>query len=246
MKKEDPIIETINLSKSYGGIKALDKVDVEIYEGELLYIVGDNGAGKSTFIHLLSGAITKDYGSEVFYKGEKARLSSPRKAIELGIYTVYQDLSLCNNLNAFQNIYLGRELTSFGRLDTGTMEGNTINLFNTLGSNVPDLSVPVELRSGGQRQAIAIARTMLVPPRVVLMDEPTAALGVTQRKQVLDLTRRLRDDGIAVVVVSQDLDEVVESADRVIVFRFGTVEKIFTKGTFTRDDLVASITGLGE
>ena len=169
---------------------------------------------------------------------------NPKDANRLGVYTLYQDLSLCDQLNAFQNIYLGNELTSGIRLNHQGMKRRTMDLFEEIGSNVPNPEAAVGTRSGGQRQAVAIAKSLLLPSRVVIMDEPTAALGIIQRRQVSKLTKKLRDSGHAVIVVSQDLGEVVESADRVVVLRIGEIESILDKGTFTRDDLVAHITGI--
>lgn len=244
MKQEKPIIRLRGLSKDYGGVHALSGVEFDIHEGELLFIVGDNGAGKSTIINILSGAVQANPGSEILFEDRPVHIKNPKTAQEMGIFTVYQDLSLCNDLNAFQNIFLGHELTRAARLSHEDMERRTRDLFEEIGSNVPNPQAPVGTRSGGQRQAVAIAKSLLLPSKVVLMDEPTAALGVIQRKQVSKLTRSLRDAGHAVVVVSQDLDEVVKSADRVIVLRIGEIESMLDGGTFTRDDLVAHITGI--
>ena len=245
MRNSEPIIRMRNLSKNYGGVRALDEINLDLYEGELLFIVGDNGAGKSTLVNILSGAVTPNPESRIEFDSKPISISTPRKAQKLGIHTVYQDLALCNNLNAFQNIFLGNEATSFGNLRHEEMERRSRDLFETIGSNVPNPQAPVGTRSGGQRQAVAIAKSLLFPGRLIMMDEPTAALGVIQRRQVSLLTRRLRDEGNAVVVISQDLDEVVKSADRVVVMRIGQIESILEGGKFTRDDLVAHITGIG-
>jgi len=244
MRREQPILTIRELTKDYGGVRALSGIHLDIYEGELLFIVGDNGAGKSTLINVLSGAVAPNPGCEIRFEGRAVSIDSPRRAQGLGIFTVYQDLSLCNELNAFQNIFLGNELTKAARLDHEGMERRTRDLFEEIGSNVPNPGAPVGTRSGGQRQAVAIAKALLLPSKVVLMDEPTAALGVIQRRQVSRLTRSLRDSGHAVVVVSQDLGEVVKSADRAVVLRIGEVESILEGGSFTRDDLVAHITGI--
>ena len=246
MKKENPIIELRHLTKDYGGVRALSDVSLDIHEGELLFIVGDNGAGKSTLVNILSGVVTPNTGSEIHFERQAVHLGTPKQAQSMGIFTVFQDLSLCNDLNAFQNIFLGNELTSHVRLNHEDMERKTRDLFEEIGSNVPNPQAPVGTRSGGQRQAVAIAKSLLLPSKVILLDEPTAALGVIQRKQVSKLTRSLRDSGHAVVVVSQDLDEVVKSADRAVVLRIGEIESILPGGEFTRDDLVAHITGIHE
>lgn len=244
MKKEKPIFSLRHISKNYGGVRALNDVDLDVYEGELLFIVGDNGAGKSTLVKILSGVTQPNPGSEIQCEGKEVRIKNPKDANRLGVYTVYQDLSLCDQLNAFQNIFLGNELTSGIRLNHQGMKRRTMDLFEEIGSNVPNPEAAVGTRSGGQRQAVAIAKSLLLPSRVVIMDEPTAALGIIQRRQVSKLTKKLRDSGHAVIVVSQDLGEVVESADRVVVLRIGEIESILDKGTFTRDDLVAHITGI--
>ncbi|MBR5471637.1 MAG: sugar ABC transporter ATP-binding protein [Oscillibacter sp.] len=245
MRNETPIISLRGLSKNYGGVRALNNIDLDIHEGELLFIVGDNGAGKSTLVNILSGAVHANSESQIFFESAPVNISNPKKAQQMGIFTVYQDLALCNNLNAFQNIFLGNELTSFGHLRHEDMERRSRDLFEEIGSNVPNPQAPVGTRSGGQRQAVAIAKSLLLPGKVILMDEPTAALGVIQRRQVSRLTRRLRDEGKAVVVISQDLEEVVKSADRVVVLRIGEIACILKGGEFTRDDLVAHITGIG-
>ncbi len=244
MTKNDAIIEITGLTKDYGGVRALNQVDLSIRRGEILFIVGDNGAGKSTIINVLSGAVMPNAGSVIEFEGTPTLIKTPKQAQQLGIFTVYQDLSLCNELNAFQNIFLGNELTRQFRLNHQSMERRGRDLFEDIGSNVPNPQAPVGTRSGGQRQAVAIAKAMLLPSKVILMDEPTAALGVIQRKQVSKLTHELKESGHAVVVVSQDLDEVVRSADRVIVLRIGEIAAELKGKTFDRDDLVAHITGI--
>jgi len=242
-KIREPIISAVNITKHYGGVLALDGVTTNIYPGEILAIVGDNGAGKSTFINILSGSVSPDENSEIYFEGKRVAIKNPKDANQLGIYTVYQDLALCNNLNAFQNIFLGREITKGGQLVKPHMERKAIDLFNNIGSNIPNPEAPVSTRSGGQRQAVAIARALLITPKVILLDEPTAALGVIQRKQVSTLTKRLREENCAVVLVSQDLREVAKSADRVLVFRLGKIEAELTGDLITRENMVAHITG---
>lgn len=244
MRKENPVLSLRGVTKHYGGVRAVHNIDLDIYEGELLFIVGDNGAGKSTILNMLSGCTLPDNGSRILYDGKPAGITNPRKAQDKGIYTVYQDLSLCDQLNAFQNIYLGNELMHGLTLDHKKMERKARDLFEDIGSNVPNPEAAVGTRSGGQRQAVAIAKALLLPSRVILMDEPTAALGIIQRAQISKLTKKLRDSGHAVVVVSQDLVEVVKSADRVVVLRIGEIDTILNGGTFNRDDLTAHITGI--
>lgn len=242
-EKNSPVISIHHLNKHYGGVHALIDVDLELYAGERLFIVGDNGAGKSTLVNVLSGIIQADIGSEIYFQQKLIQLKRPKDSLDLGIATVYQDLALCNNLNAYQNIFLGHEIDRNGRLNQPEMKYKTHELFENIGSNVPNPEAPAGTRSGGQRQAIAIARSLLSVPRVVLMDEPTAALGVIQRKQVSVLSRRLAEQGCAVLIVSQDLKEVIASADRVAVFRLGRLEAILKENDITHETIVAHITG---
>lgn len=242
-QEREPLIRVRNLTKHYGGVAAVDHVDAEIYAGEILAIIGDNGAGKSSFINMLAGSTLPDSGSEIYYDGKKVALKKPIDANKLGIFTVYQDLALCDNLNAIQNIFMGREITSHTRLVRSAMHRRTRDLFDEIGSNVPNPTAPAGMRSGGQRQAIAIARALLEPPKVILLDEPTAALGVIQRKQVSILTKKLRANGCAVVLVTQDLHEVENSADRAIVFRLGGIQAELKGETLTYPNMVGQITG---
>ena len=240
------ILSIRNLNKHYGGVHALIDVSLDLYRGEQLFIVGDNGAGKSSFVNVLAGIILPDEGSELYYEGERMRLKTPRDAMNYGISTVFQDLSLCNNLNAYQNIFLGRELQKRGRMNMPQMKHKTHKLFEDIGSNVPNPGAPAGTRSGGQRQAIAIGRSLLEKPNIILLDETTAALGVIQRKQVSGLTERLARENCAVVVVSQDMKEVVASADRVVVFRLGRIAAVLTGEDITHENIVAYITGATE
>lgn len=241
--QQPPVIRVENMSKHYGGALAVDRVTVDIHEGEILAVIGDNGAGKSTFVKIISGAVIPDPGTTLYFEGKHVQIKKPDDANKLGIFTVYQDLALCDNLNAVQNIFMGRETLVQRRLDKPAMERRTRNLFDEIGSNVPNPGAPVGTRSGGQRQAVAIARSVLVPPRVILMDEPTAALGVIQRRQVSLLTRQMRSEGKAVVLVSQDLPEVAASADRVLVFRLGAIVAELTGTDINHDNMVAYVTG---
>jgi D-xylose transport system ATP-binding protein len=241
--EQHPLIRVRNLSKHYGGVVANDCINVDIYKGEVLAIVGDNGAGKSTFINILAGASMPDGGSEIYFDGARVILKKPKDANKLGIYTVFQNLALCDNLNAYQNIFLGREISQGIRLVHSAMQRKTVNLFEEIGSNVPNPGAPVSTRSGGQRQAIAIAKAMLEPPRVILLDEPTAALGVIQRKQISVLIKRLRAEGRSVVLVTQDLQEVQKTADRALVFRLGNIAAELSGADLMQDNLVMHITG---
>jgi D-xylose transport system ATP-binding protein len=222
-------------------------VSLSIRRGEVLAIVGDNGAGKSTLFNVISGMLGPDEG-EIFYEGRPVTFTGPGEAAALGIQTVYQDLALCDNLDTVQNVFLGRELRApllLGRrLSRPAMEHRAVELLSELEVQLKSLRTPVGRLSGGQRQAIAVSRAVLADPSVVLLDEPTAALGVVQRRQVLGLIGRLRDQNRAVAVVSHDLEDVRAVADRVVVLRLGRRVAQFRGGAFTSEELVAAITGI--
>jgi len=223
-------------------------VSFEVYAGEVVGLVGDNGAGKSTLIKTIAGVQPADTG-EIFMDGQPVTISTPQDATRLGIETVYQDLALCDNLDVVGNLYLGREQVRnlipnvVEPLDEVGMEARTNQILKQLDVKIPSVRVPVAALSGGQRQSIAVAKTVLRDPKVVLLDEPTAALGVAQTRQVLNLIRRLRDSGLAVVMISHNLADVFEVADRVIVLRLGRRIGTFDIATSTSEQIVASITG---
>src|SRR2546427_2448183 len=220
----EPLLRLRGISKSFGAVRALSNVDFEVYAHEVVGLVGDNGAGKSTLIKVISGVGPADEG-EIFMEGQKVNISSPQAANRLGIQTVYQDLALCDNLDVVANLFLGREERSFLRsLDEINMEAQTLNTLKTLDVKLPSARSLVSTLSGGQRQSIAVAKSLLRKAQVVLLDEPTAALGVAQTRQVLNLICRLRDQGLAVVVISHNLADVFEVVDRVIVLRLGRRE----------------------
>ncbi|MFJ5956666.1 ATP-binding cassette domain-containing protein [Paenarthrobacter sp. NPDC092416] len=242
-----PALELSSISKHFGGVRALEDVSLRVYPGEVLALVGDNGAGKSTLIKTIAGINIPDSGT-ISCAGTEVKIDSPRHSMAHGIQTVYQDLALCDNLDTVQNLFLGREIYSpFGRrLQRAAMESRARQVLADLGvSTLRDLSAPVGNLSGGQRQSVAICRSVLWEPKVVLLDEPTAALGVAQRKQVLELIVRLRATNHAVIVVSHDLADVQEVADRVAVMRLGRKVAEFTRGGYDRAQLVSAITGLG-
>jgi len=243
---EEAILELEGISKFFGGVRALSGVDLVLRRGEIVALVGDNGAGKSTLVKLLSGIGRPDAGLMRF-EGEVVVLHGPTDAAALGIQTVYQDLALCDNLDTVQNLFLGRELTGAralgSRLARGAMEDRTREVLTGLDVKIRSLRTPVERLSGGQRQSIAVCRSELANPKVVLLDEPTAALGIAQRAQVLGLIRRLRDQGRAVVVITHDLHDVRELADRVVVLRLGEKVAELVRGQYTGEQLVAAITG---
>jgi D-xylose transport system ATP-binding protein len=243
-----PLLAIEGVSKAFGPVQALDRVDFEVRAAEVVGLVGDNGAGKSTFVKIISGIYSPDSGSFKF-AGREASISRPQDATALGIATVYQDLALCDNLDVVANLFLGREEISAGpgtltrQLDETDMEHRTGELLQTLAVTIPSLRSEVGTLSGGQRQQVAVARSLLGQPKVVLLDEPTAALGVPQTEQVLALIKRLRDQGLAVVVISHNLANVFEVADRIFVLRLGRRAGDFSTASTTREQIVAAITG---
>jgi len=237
------------VSKAFGANQALSGVDFEVGAGEVVALVGDNGAGKSTLVKAIAGVQLCDEG-EFHFKGEPVRISSPQDATALGIATVYQDLALCDNLDVVANLYLGREVFATGTargaylIDETTMEQSSLKLLKALAvTTIQDVRVHVGSLSGGQRQAVAIARSLLGEPSVVLLDEPTAALGVSQTEQVLGLIGTLRDRGLGVVVISHNLENVFAVADRIVVLRLGKHAASFDVRGVSREDVVAAITG---
>jgi D-xylose transport system ATP-binding protein len=231
------------INKSFGAVKALTNVDFEVYAGEVVGLVGDNGAGKSTLIKAISGVGPADDG-EIFVEGQPVKITGPQTATRLGIETVYQDLALCDNLDVVSNLYLGHEeRTPILSLSENEMERRGLGVLRTLDVKLPSVRAKVAQLSGGQRQSIAVAKTILRHAKVVLLDEPTAALGVAQTRQVLNLINRLRDQGLAVVVISHNLADVFEVADRVIVLRLGKRVGTFEIKSTTPERIVAAITG---
>jgi ABC-type sugar transport system ATPase subunit len=237
-----PILRLVGVAKHFGPVRALIGVDLDIPPGEVTAIVGDNGAGKSTLIKTISGIWEPDEG-EIIWKGRPVRLHSPKDATDLGIATVYQDLALADNLDIVQNMFLGRELLKHWILDEVAME-------KAAKTTLADLSVvtvrsvrqPVGSLSGGQRQAVAVARAVLREAQMVIMDEPTAALGVTQTRVVLDLITRLKSQGIAVIVISHNLNDVFSVADRVAILRLGRVVAVGPKDIFDTESVVDLMT----
>jgi D-xylose transport system ATP-binding protein len=244
------LLELKGVSKSFGAVRALTDVDFEVAAGEVVALVGDNGAGKSTLIKAISGIQPGD-AYEARFEGEPVNLNTPQQATALGIATVYQDLALCDNLDVVDNLYLGKELVSVGvgplaLLDETTMEQRSLGLLDELAvTTIQNIRTEVGSLSGGQRQSVAIARSLLGEPKVVMLDEPTAALGVAQTRQVLDLIARLRDRGLGVVVISHNLADVFEVTDRIFVLRLGKAAASFDTASASQEDVVAAITGLG-
>jgi D-xylose transport system ATP-binding protein len=239
-----PVLSVRGASKRYGAVRALDGADLDVYAGEVVALVGDNGAGKSTLVKVVSGAVMPDAGT-IRFDGEQVRIHDPADAQALGITTVFQDLALCENLDVVANLYLGVEARRHGVLGEIGMERRARDLLTSLDVKIPDVRSPVAALSGGQRQSVAIARALLGEPKMVILDEPTAALGVEQTAQVLDLIGRLRRRGLAVLLISHNLADVRAVSDRVVVLRLGRNAGTFETGAASQEDIVAAITGAG-
>jgi D-xylose transport system ATP-binding protein len=246
MNGNSPVLALKGVSKSFGPVQALSDVDFEIRDGEVVALVGDNGAGKSTLVKTIAGIHTADEG-QILFEGQEVNITHPTDATALGIATVYQDLALCDNLDVVENLYLGREKHGDGpaaiTLDETGMEKRTGELLSRLAVTITDVRAEVGTMSGGQRQQVAIARSLLGDPKVVLLDEPTAALGVRQTAMVLGLVKRLREEGHGVLVISHNLVDVFEVADRIFVLRLGRKAGDFAVGEATQEEIVAAITG---
>lgn len=243
-----PILELHGISKRFGAVQALSDVDFEVHLGEVVALVGDNGAGKSTLVKCISGVYQADAGT-YFFDGHEVSVTNPRDATDLGIETVYQDLALCDNLDVVANLYLGREsvhamVPGVARtLDEVSMEKTASQVLSDLSVHIPSVRTQVASLSGGQRQSVAVARSVMWNSKVVLLDEPTAALGVAQTQQVKDLIGRLRDRGLGVVVISHNLADVFDVSDRIIVLYLGRRVATFDTHTTTPEKVVAAITG---
>jgi D-xylose transport system ATP-binding protein len=248
MSENGEILSIKGISKHFGPVQALDGVDLDVRAGEVLALVGDNGAGKSTLVKSISGIHDVDSGEFVF-EGSPATIKGPASATELGIATVYQDLALCDNLDVVANLFLGQEElvggagTTIRALDEIAMEQRSHELLEQLSVTIPSVRSEVGTLSGGQRQQVAVARSLLGKPKVVMLDEPTAALGVVQTKQVLDLIRRLRERNLGVIVISHNLADVFAVADRIFVLRLGRRAGVFDSSDTTEEQVVGAITG---
>jgi D-xylose transport system ATP-binding protein len=235
------ILSLRGVSKAFGAVNALTEIDLDVEAGEVVALVGDNGAGKSTLVKVLAGVHEADAGS-ISFSGKEVHIQDPSAAIHLGIATVFQDLALCENLNVVENLFLGRELGPW-RLNEVTMEVRSWELLQQLSAKIPTVRVPIASLSGGQRQTVAIARSLLGDPRVIILDEPTAALGVAQTAEVLDMIERLRERGLGVIMVSHNMEDVRAVADRIVVLRLGRNNGEFDARTVSSAELVAAITG---
>jgi D-xylose transport system ATP-binding protein len=248
MSENGEILSVKRVSKRFGPVRALDGVDLDVRAGEVLALVGDNGAGKSTLVKSISGIHSVDSG-EFIFEGRPVTISGPAAATELGIATVYQDLALCDNLDVVANLFLGQEEILGGpggavrALDEIDMEQRSHELLEQLSVTIPSVRSEVGTLSGGQRQQVAVARSLLGEPKIVMLDEPTAALGVVQTRQVLDLIKRLRERDLGVIVISHNLVDVFEVADRIFVLRLGRRAGIFETGETTEEQIVGAITG---
>ena len=233
-------------SKSFGPVRALHEVDFEVDAGEIVALVGDNGAGKSTLIKAIDGVQPADTG-QAYFEGKRVRISTPKVAESLGIATVFQDLALCDNLDVVANLFLGKELAEgvpVHLLDEVDMEQRSNRILSDLSvTTLGSVRTEVGSLSGGQRQSVAIARTLIGEPKVVLFDEPTAALGVAQTVQVLGLVKRLADEGLGIVMISHNLEDVFQVADRIVVLRLGERVATFDRRKVSPETVVASITG---
>ena len=236
-----PLAEMRNIRVSFGGIHAVDDVTVDLYPGEVVGLVGGNGAGKSTLIRTLSGAHPADAG-EIRINGEKASIANPRDARTYGIETIYQTLALADNVDAAANMFLGREITTpLGSLDDAAMESATRKVIGRLNPNFRNFKVPVKTLSGGQRQSVAIARAVYFNARILIMDEPTAALGPAETAQVNELVSELKSQGIGIFLISHDIHDVFDLADRISVMLHGKLVGTVDKDKVTKDEVLAMI-----
>jgi D-xylose transport system ATP-binding protein len=244
MAETTPLLEMRGITKRFGAVRALNGVDFRVMPGEVVGLVGDNGAGKSTLVKVISGIHPGDEG-EYLWEGGAVSVTAPQDATQLGIATVYQDLALCDNLDVVENLYLGREAIAGGLLDEVTMEHKANELLAELSvTTIQSVRSEVGTMSGGQRQSVAIARSLLGDPKMVILDEPTAALGVAQTAQVLALIKRLKERGLGVIVISHNLADVFQVVDRIFVMRLGAAGGEFDVNTASQQEVVAAITGL--
>jgi D-xylose transport system ATP-binding protein len=250
-----PLLELRGISKRFGAVQALADVRFDVFAGEVVALVGDNGAGKSTLIKIIAGIYRADTGT-IRWQGREVAITGPKDAAALGIATVYQDLALCDNLDVVANLFLGKELTTrggplgplgsrgaLGVMDEVAMERRAVEVLRRLSVKIPSVRTPIAALSGGQRQSVAVARSVMGENRVVILDEPTAALGVAQTREVLELIRQLRSQGLGVVLISHNLVDVFAVADRITVLRLGRWNGTYRAESTSREQLVAFMTG---
>ncbi|GLQ57044.1 ATP-binding cassette domain-containing protein [Devosia nitrariae] len=248
VNEQDPpqgelLLRLRGISKTFGAVTALSDIELDVHAGEVVALVGDNGAGKSTLVKILAGVHQPTTGT-IEFGGRQVTVDNPRKALELGIATVFQDLALCENLDVVANLFLGHELSPL-RLDEVQMEVRAWKLLQELAARIPSVREPVASLSGGQRQTVAIARSLLLDPKVIMLDEPTAALGVAQTAEVLNLIERVRARGHGVILISHNMEDVRAVADRIVVLRLGRNAGVFG-GEASHEELVTAITGARE
>lgn len=237
----EPMLKARNLVKRFGKVVAIDHCDFDLYPGEILAVIGDNGAGKSTLIKCLSGAYKQDSG-EILINGEKATINNPRDARRYNIETIYQTLALADNLDASANLFLGRELTTMtGLVDDAAMEAETRKIMGRLNPNFQKFSAPVSALSGGQRQSVAIARAVYFNAKILIMDEPTAALGPQETQMVADLIQELKKSGLGIFLIDHDVHQVKALCDRAAVMKNGKLVGVVKVDEVTTDDLLAMI-----
>ncbi len=241
----DVVLSLAGVTKRFGAVQALTDVHLQVGAGEVVALVGDNGAGKSTLVKIISGVYQPD-GGDIIFAGRKVSVGGPSEAQELGIATVFQDLALCDNLDVVANLFLGQEKHHGSVLNEVEMEQEAWRLLRTLSAKIPSVRIPIAALSGGQRQTVAIARSLVGEPKIVMLDEPTAALGVAQTAEVLNLVERLRETGLGVILVSHNMADVQAVADRIVVLRLGRNAAEFKVEEATTEELVAAITGASD
>ncbi|KRF35310.1 ATP-binding cassette domain-containing protein [Nocardioides sp. Soil805] len=239
------VLSLAGVTKRFGAVQALSDVHMDVRAGEVVALVGDNGAGKSTLVKVIAGVYTPDDG-HINFDGSPVRVNGPSEAQDLGIATVFQDLALCDNLDVVANLFLGQEKSRGPFIDEVHMEKEAWRLLRTLSAKIPSVRIPIASLSGGQRQTVAIARSLVGNPKVVMLDEPTAALGVAQTAEVLNLIERLREHGLGVILISHNMADVQAVADRIVVLRLGKNAAEFNVEEVSTADLVAAITGASD
>ena len=240
-----PVLSLAGINKRFGAVQALTDIRLDVFPGEVVALVGDNGAGKSTLIKVIAGVHAADTGT-ITFDGKPVAPRGPAQAQALGIATVFQDLALCDNLHVVANLFLGQEHKIGPIIDEVAMEKESWRLLRSLSAKIPSVRIPIAALSGGQRQTVAIARSLVGDPKVVMLDEPTAALGVAQTAEVLNLIERLRDNGLGVILISHNMADVQAVADRIVVLRLGRNTAEFKTEESSTEEIVAAITGASD